>query len=73
MIGWPLKMPKNVQDINPRPVEVWQVSRPVGGEGAKGPPRISGTNSRIGKIQTAFERAHRDAQDKISMTLIFDL
>ena len=33
--------------INPRPDGVWQVTGPDEGEGAKGPLRISGTNSWI--------------------------
>ena len=55
--------------INPRADGVWQLTGPDEG-GPKGSPlRISGTNSWIGKIQTAFERSHRGAPDLVPMNL----
>ena len=45
-----------------------------GGGGPKGPPlRIFKSKSRRAKIQTALERSRRTLQDKIMLTLFFDL
>ena len=37
------------------------------------PPRIFKSKSRRAKIQTALERSRRTLQDKIMLTLFFDL
>ena len=68
MGGAPTPPPPPLARVNPRPDGVWQVTRPDGGGGTKGPLRISGTNSWIGKIQTAFERSHRVAPDLEPLT-----
>ena len=54
--------------LNPRPDGVWQVARPDGGGGKGLPLRISGTNSWIGKTQTAFERSHRVDPELVPLT-----
>ena len=38
------------------------------GGAQRAPLRFSGTNSWIGKIQTAFERSHRGAPDLVPLT-----
>ena len=59
--------------LNPRPDGVWRVTRPDGGW-PKGPPlRIFKSKSRRAKIQTAMERSRQTLQDKIMLTLFFDL
>ena len=59
--------------INPRPDEVWRVTRPDEGVAQRAPLRIFKSKSRRVKIQTALERSRRTLQDTIMLTLFFDL
>ena len=60
--------------VNPRPDEVWRVTRPDEGVAQRPPPlRIFKSKSRRVKIQTALERSRRTLQDTFMLTLFFDL
>ena len=61
--------------FNPRPDEVWRVTRPDEGVAQRPPPllRIFKSKSRRVKIQTALERSRLTLQDTIMLTLFFDL
>ena len=62
-----------VDSFNPRPDEVWRVTRPDEGVAQRAPLRIFKSKSRRVKIQTALERSRRTLQDTIMLTLFFDL
>ena len=55
--------------INPRPDEVWRVTRPDEGVAQRAPLRIFKSKSRRVKIQTASERSRRTLQNTIMFTL----
>ena len=60
--------------LNPRPDEVWRVTRPDEGVAQRAPPlRIFKSKSRTVKIQTALERSRRTLQDTIMLTSFFYL
>ena len=62
-----------ISNLNPRPDEVWRVTRPDEGVAQRAPLRIFKSKSRRVKIQTALERSRRTLQDTIMLTLFFDL
>ena len=62
---------RNSASINPRPDEVWRVTRPDEGVAQRAPLRIFKSKSRGVKIQTALERSRRTLQDTIMLTLFF--
>ena len=57
--------------VNPRPDEVWRVTRPDEGVAQRAPLRIFKSKSRRVKIQTALERPRRTLQDTIMLTSFF--
>ena len=59
--------------VNPRPDEVWRVTRPDEGVAQRAPLLIFKSKSRRVQIQTALERSRRTLQDTIMLTLFFDL
>ena len=59
--------------VNPRPDEVWRVTRPDEGVAQRAPLRIFKSKSRRVKNHTALERSRRTLQDTIMLTLFFDL
>ena len=59
--------------LNPRPDEVWRVTRPDEGVAQRAPLLIFKRKSRRVKIQTASERSRRTLQNTIMLTLLFDL
>ena len=69
---WEIQRPSRAR-VNPRPDEVWRVTRPDEGVAQRAPLRIFKSNSRRVKIQMALERSRRTLQDTIMLTLFFYL
>ena len=64
---------RDLHIVNPRPGEVWRVTRPDEGVAQRAPLGIFKGKSRIVKIQTALERSRRTLQDTTMLTLFFNL
>ena len=72
LVFWRAPSFEAILRVNPRPDGVWRVTRPDGGA-QRAPLRIFKSKSRRAKIQTALERSRQTLQDKIMLTLFFDL